>query len=121
MSLNDMSNKKNLNFEERLRSETERLRQEILRLQIDVEERDNRIEMMRALKKNDESQQDIGMEIVSVSEEGQRNSVDTRGRLKEFKIKIKRLNNELDDKVRRINELEDLIKGQVHERECNIY
>lgn len=96
--------------------------QEIIKKNIDIEERDNRIEiMLNLMKKNDSKSQglpdNLGAEVMSESElNGDLETV--RQRLREAKVKIKRLNRELDQKVARINELEDKVIGHVEDKRC---
>ena len=94
-------------------------KQELLKLKIDIEERDNRIEIMLKLMKKNESnknsriihQQEAESEINGDIESVKQQLIDARN-------KIKRLNKELDQKVARINELEDNVMGHVEDKRC---
>lgn len=96
-------------------------KQELLKLKIDIEERDNRIEIMLKLMKKNESnknsriihQQEPESEINGDIESVKQQLIDARN-------KIKRLNKELDQKVARINELEDNVMGHVEDKRCKI-
>lgn len=97
--------------------------QEMIKQKIDIEERDNRIEIMLNLMKNNDSksktliQENLGGEVMSESElKGDLETV--KQRLREAKSKIRRLNKELDQKVARINELEDNVIGHVEDKRC---
>lgn len=98
-------------------------KQEIMKQKIDIEERDNRIEIMLNLMKNSDSKAKNQMvdqnQLDNESESEFKGDLESiRQQLKQAKNKIKRLNKELDQKVARINELEDNVMGHVEDKRC---
>lgn len=97
-------------------------KQEIMKYKIDVEERDNRIEiMLNVMKSNETNPGAVKPERELISESEFRGDVDSaKEELRQAKQKIKRLNRELDEKVARINQLEDNVVGHVEDKRCKI-
>ena len=98
-------------------------KQELMKLKIDIEERDNRIEIMLNLMKKNESKQNSLKNIPIQEAESEiefNGDVEAvKQQLREARNKIKRLNKELDEKVARINQLEDNVMGHVEDKRCN--
>ena len=97
-------------------------KQELMKLKIDIEERDNRIEIMLNLMKKNESKQNSLKNIPIQEAESEiefNGDVEAvKQQLREARNKIKRLNKELDEKVARINQLEDNVMGHVEDKRC---
>ena len=99
-------------------------KREVFNLNINIDERDERIKILLNTMKSDESRRQVQEEVQAdlVSESEFKGDLETvKGKLREAKLKIKRLNRELDEKVARINELEDNVMGHVEDKRCKVF